>query len=232
MTIDILIVDDDQVFLASLRSLLMRSGYKVDVAYTPRMAMSKLNSRAFDLVIIDRFFPEDEGLEIVQFVQDLGNRTALLMISGYAEVHARVKALRVGVDDFLAKPFNPDELLLKIEKLLFRKFSFKHQEIATSYFRLLVHSGRVVLPDKEVELRRKEFQILAYLIQHQNTIVSKEILLEKFWSIDDYPQRTAVDVHIRRLREKIGDVQKSIIQTAYANGYMFFDTGNGKVNLT
>lgn len=223
MQVKILIVDDDRECSALLHSFLSDQGYEIQTAFSPQAAIHLLQKRLYDVVLLDTYFHGEASYEVIEFIRTANYMTSILMVSQFSHLDARILALQKGVDDFLPKPFHPVELRLKIEKLLQRKHASLSNFSRTGYFWLNLLSGELHFPHRVIRLRKKEFELLSYLIQHRNTPVKKELLLEWMWSIDEMPILSTVDVHIGRLRAKIGDRKKQVIQTVYGMGYMFKD---------
>jgi DNA-binding response OmpR family regulator len=133
----------------------------------------------------------------------------------------RVAMLEAGADDCMDVPYHPQELLIRLGKMIERKHSTRTGLIATKNFELNVHSGDLNCPWGKINLRKKEFLILSVLLQQKNHVVPKDRLVERIWGLEETPLISTIDVHIRRIRQKIKDYDKKIIRTAYGVGYMF-----------
>lgn len=223
MPTTVLIVEDDSQLTKSLSSVLREKAFVVTVVGCPCDAIKKLQTFSFDLILLDLLFPTTTGYTVIDYLQATDTHTKVLMMSQLCQCTERVKALKNGADDFISKPFYPEELLLKIEKLVQRKHGARSQWIHTKYFDIDVYAGKVIIENNPIQLRRKEFEILTLLIRHKNMILTKDVILEHVWNTDTMPMIATVDVHIRRIRLQIGDYDKEVIKTAYGNGYMFVE---------
>lgn len=221
----ILLIDDDLDFANSMKFFLDKEGYDVTVVDCPILAIEHLHILAVDMLLLDLEFERNSGMDVIKFLNGDTPGTMTIMVSNSSNFDMRIEALQVGADDFMIKPFHPQELLVRIEKLLCRKYSSRSRIIHTKYFDLDILSGKLTTAEKSFQLRRKEFEILTFLIENKNIIITKNQILHKIWSIDDTPQHATIDVHIRRLRLQLKDRQKTIIRTAYGSGYMFYEPG-------
>jgi DNA-binding response OmpR family regulator len=211
----------DQTVSTTLKRLMASKGFNAEVAHSVHEAQRKITLSPFDLVIDDyATHPEDEH-PLVGFIRlsQFDVMTLALIKENCAQT--RIKILQEGADDCLSQPFHPDELVLRAQALTRRKFQTKSDQIKTKHFCLDIPSSMLHCEWGSEQLRKKEFQILALLIQHRNRFVDKDRIIEKAWSVEETPVNSTVDVHIRRLRLKLRDYSKQIIRTSYGMGYMF-----------
>lgn len=223
MPTKILIVDDDLLLAHSIKELCEDQYWEAYCAISPLTAISLLQEKSFDVVITEHDFCKGSAFELIDYLITTQSNTKILMLSQIADCYSRIHAYEQGVDDYVAKPFHPDELILKIKKLVHHKHVAKDQFIATPYFVLDLYSGEVVTNDWSIKLRRKEFEILTLLIQHKNQVMTKEMIMERTWNTDTMPLYSTIDVHIRRIRLQIKDRPKRIIKTIYGIGYKYFE---------
>ncbi|MEO8581217.1 MAG: response regulator transcription factor [Patescibacteria group bacterium] len=221
MRVDVLVFDHSKFAFAALKAFLIQYGYTVVLASNLAEAQRKMNNRVFDLVIVQETIRQAEILELNSYLKDVHATCYLLVLMKNFSVNQRIEVLEAGADDCLSLPYHPKELLLKMEKLLQHKHAIRENVIKTSKYELNVISGDLLCPWGTIWLRKKEFMIMSMLLQQKNRVVSKEQLIERIWSQEEIPQLSTIDVHIRRIREKIKDAEKNIIKTAHGVGYMF-----------
>lgn len=216
----ILVLEDDLELGKALKQVLTDAGYLVKQVATIAGAYDILGKTGFDLVIIDRMVGDGDGLEIAGFLKDVSFGTKVLFLTHKNEVADRVKGLESGADDYLGKPFQTRELLLRVKVLLHRQKLKDQEYLQLGELHLQPSSGRLKLADSECHLRKREAEILACLIRLHGSVVSKASLIEYVWqSQDDIPTHTTLEVYIRRLRMALGK-QQSMIKTVRGFGYM------------
>jgi two-component system OmpR family response regulator len=194
----ILVVEDDLEAQRYLVQGLKESGHVVDEASDGETGLSLALSRAYDVAIIDRMLPKMDGLKLVGEMREHGNQTPVLFLSALSEVDDRVKGLKAGGDDYLAKPYAFVELLARIDALLRRR-----------------------APAGIKTRQPREFRLLEYLMRHAGQVVTRTMLLESVWEYHFDPQTNVIDVHISRLRAKIDKgFQAPLLHTVRGAGYM------------
>ncbi|WP_335872928.1 response regulator transcription factor [Bacillus sp. 2205SS5-2] len=227
MSYKILIVDDEENIIDVCSRYLEREGYEVTTANNGRMALEKYQFIQPDLVVLDVMMPEINGWEVAERIRE-ESETPIIMLTALGQEQDRIYGLTIGADDYLTKPFSPRELLLRIKNILRRTYSYENQRNASessNYGDLTIHRGKreVTVTGKLVELTVKEFDLLALLAQHPSQVFSKSQLLEKLWDYEYDGDANTINVHIRRLREKIEtDPSKPLyIKTVWGIGYKF-----------
>lgn len=223
MCADILVLEHSIEKATSLKSFLIPHGYQVAVATSVKEAQKKITLRQFDIIVTASGMQHTQHVELSTFLQNTQCDSYFLALIEHPTSLDRVQALEDGADDCLSMPYHPQELLLRLQKLLNRKHSTKKDVITTKQFSLNVKSGDLECPWGKTLLRRKEFLIFSLLLQQKNQIVPKERLIERVWGLEETPLISTIDVHVRRIRLKIKDKQKKIIKTSYGVGYMFCD---------
>lgn len=223
-TMRVLIIEDDKDAAAYMTKGLTESGHPVDVAHTGRDGLFMAASDNYDVLVVDRMLPLLDGLSLVKTLRATGNRTPVLFLSALGEVDDRVKGLRAGGDDYLAKPYAFSELLARLEALVRRRQSetTDGRETVLRYadltMDLLAH--RVERADKEIDLQPREFRILEALMRHAGQVMTRTMLLEKVWDYRFDPQTNVIDVHISRLRQKVDrGFEYPLIHTVRGAGY-------------
>lgn len=218
----VLVVDDEEPILELLKYNLEKNGYEVQTASDGQMALSVAKKFHPDLVLLDIMMPKMDGVEACRHLRampELAN-TFIVFLTARAEEYSEIAAFDVGADDYILKPIKPRALMSRISAF-FRRESKK--TTASSQIKIgdLVidrTSYTVRIKDKEINLPKKEFELLFFLAQNPNKVFSRDDLLQNIWGSDVYVLARTVDVHIRKVREKIGD---DYITTVKGVGYKF-----------
>ena len=220
----LLLVEDEPGLVITLTDLLSAEGYSVDTAQDGTTALAKASSEPYDLVILDVMLPGKDGLEVCRELRERGNNVAVLMLTAKTQLQDRVAGLKVGADDYLAKPFEPPELLARIEALLrrvkpdSRVSRFRFGDVQVDF-----EKGDVAKRGKAVTLAGKELDLLRYLIERRGTVVSRHDLLERVWQYQPGVSSRTIDVHVAWLRQKLEDrpQRPRHIYTIRGVGYRF-----------
>lgn len=226
----ILVVDDEPILLKGLRFSLEQEGYTVETASDGKEAYDLILSNPYDVVILDLMLPGMDGLEVCKKVREK-LMVPILMLTAKDDDSSKVLGLEYGADDYITKPFNMLELKARIKAILRRVHISDHAPNSN-----LIHMGdfnintlgrKVTVNGQQVNLTAKEFDLLLLLILNEDKVYSREELLETIWGYEYFGDVRTVDVHIRRLREKIevNSSQPEYILTKWGVGYYF---RNGK----
>jgi DNA-binding response OmpR family regulator len=218
----ILVVEDDRDIAQLVGRYLEKAGFSVDVQTTGTEAMAAIAHRPPDLLVLDLMLPHMDGLEICRAVR-ANERTSdmpVIMLTARAEESDRIVGLEIGADDYLAKPFSPNELVARVRALLRRVQRPARMESRVTYGPIAVDAERhtVSAGGEAVTLTAKEFLLLQYLLQHRGRVLSRDVLLSDVWGYRYTGGTRTVDVHIRRLREKLpslGDALVTVKQFGY-----------------
>jgi two-component system response regulator VicR len=223
----ILVVDDEPILLKGLKFSLEQDGYIIDVAMDGNEAYDKIMNNTYNLVILDLMLPGMDGLEVCQKVRET-SMVPIIILTAKGEDSSKVLGLEFGADDYLTKPFNILELKARIKAIL-RRVNVSDQ-ISTSVivvgeFSINTLGRKVSIKTREINLTAKEFDLLLLLVINKDRVFSREELLEKIWGYEYFGDVRTVDVHIRRLREKIEEnsSQPEFIMTKWGVGYFFKD---------
>ncbi|MEM7400901.1 MAG: response regulator transcription factor [Pseudomonadota bacterium] len=222
----ILCIEDDQELLEYISKGLSEVGHVVDIAENGNDGVFLSTTENYDVILVDRMLPGVDGLTIIKTLRGTGNITPILIFSALGEVDDRVKGLRAGGDDYLVKPFAFSELLARIEALHRRNRKSADVETVLSAHEIELNllTRKVKSSGNEIELQATEFRLLEYLLRHKGQIVTRTMLLEYVWDYHFDPQTNVIDVHISRLRQKIGqDAENEIIKTVRGSGYIIDD---------
>jgi len=226
----ILLVEDEADLASSLKyNLEKEGGYRVTLASTGETGLALARQKAFDLILLDVMLPGMDGLEVCRAVRALpdGTRVPVIMLTARVDEADKLVGLAVGADDYMTKPFSMKEVLARVRAHLRRAGAA--DDPAVRVWRgvdlQVDFEGHVVVADgNEVTLTRMEFSLLATLIRVRGRVLTRDQLLEKVWGYEDYSGSRTVDVHIRRLRRKLGRGGRHI-QTVFGVGYRFREGG-------
>jgi two-component system alkaline phosphatase synthesis response regulator PhoP len=205
----LLLIEDEAGLVLTLTDLLATKGYQVSSATDGQDGLDLALGGEFDLIVLDVMLPRKDGFEICRTLRRRGIQTPIIMLTARGQVADKVSGLKLGADDYLAKPFEPAELLARIEALL-RRASAPREVKLDSTFRfgpVLVDFRRTEVRrnGKPVEMSAREFELLTYFIQHQGTTLSREQLLREVWGYDASTLTRTVDAHLWMLRQKLED---------------------------
>lgn len=220
----ILVVEDDKMIRDLISIYLKKSGYDVVEAVDGEEAKEVFLSKHPCLIILDLMLPKLSGEEFCTWVREQErNEVAIIMLSAKSRIEDKINGLKIGADDYIVKPFEPEELLAHIEAVLRRTGQFC-QKITYDGLCIKPRKGEVLLLDQEVKLTKHEFNLLYYFMENPNTVISRESLLNQLYPYADklILDRT-IDAHIKKLRKKIEEnpaVPKRII-TVRGMGYKF-----------
>lgn len=220
----ILLIEDDLQVAEFVSQSLSDQGYMVDVENCGDSGLQKATDKHYDLMVIDRMLPGTDGLSIVENVRSRGNQVPVLFLSALGDVDAKVVGLRAGADDYLNKPFAPEELLARVEVLLRRKDAIASTRLKVGELELDLLTQKVTRQGINLNLQPREFRLLEYLMKHAGQIVTRTMLLENVWEYHFDPQTNVIDVHVSRLRQKIDkDFERPLLMTIRGAGYTLSD---------
>ena len=217
----LLLVEDSTQLNKALSTILKRNSYVVDSAFDGEEALIFINEYVYDVIILDIMMPKINGLEVLKIIRDKKINTPVLMLTAKSTIEDKITGLDAGADDYLAKPFNADELLARIRALLRRKPEYKKTEVISfGDLSLDVNTSTLSCGDKQVALMNKELQIMTLLINNQGNIVSLDVISKSAWDIDAYSTSENVWVFISYLRKKINSIgSKTKIKSIRYQGY-------------
>ena len=224
----ILLVEDEPDLLQTLSFNFESEGYKVSKALNGEEAMKLLEKNdSIALVILDLMLPDMSGLDICRHIRAADNLKDILviMVTAKGEEVDRVVGFEVGADDYVVKPYSVRELLLRVGGILKRSSKEKqsNDKDLVEYEDLKIDNNKhkVYLSDEKISLTSKEFKLLKHLLLKADKVQSRDNLLEKVWGYDYFGGARTVDVHVRRLRAKLGDQRNDWIKTVHSVGYKF-----------
>jgi len=221
----ILLIEDEPGLVMTITDLLAADGHCVESASDGDAGLAKAAKEKFALIILDVMLPKKTGFEVCRQLRQAGIDTAILMLTAKTQVVDRVVGLKLGADDYLTKPFDPAELLARVEALL-RRVNKENRVNVRSF-----HFGDVEIDFERAEVRKaghplalaaKELQLLRYLVNHRDRVVPREEILQEVWEYDSAVSSRTIDVHIAWLRQKLDNPQNpKFIQTVRGKGYRF-----------
>ena len=230
----ILVVDDEWNMRNLLRIYLNKNGIEVKEAKNGPEAIELINSNQFDLVILDVMMPGMDGWEVCSKIRETYN-IPILMLTARTETRDKVQGLNLGADDYLTKPFDPEELLARVNALLRRARISKESTnestmISFPGVRIDPDGRQIFIQEQEVIFTPKEFDILYLLATHHNQVFSREHIVSHVWGEDYYGDERTVDTHIKSIRGKIKEAGLSYnpIKTVWGIGYKFLGTDEQK----
>jgi len=226
MSSRILLVEDEPGLVLTLSDLLGAENYEVETAADGPTGLDKALTGRFDLLILDVMLPGKNGLDVCRELRRQGCDVAILMLTAKTQIIDRVVGLKLGADDYLTKPFDPSELLARVEALLRRVSKEKLPSLARFQFgnvQIDFEKAEVLKDGVPVNLASREMQLLRYLIEHRGKVLSREELLKNVWEYQADVSTRTVDVHIAWLRQKLEDNPQlpKHISTLRGSGYRF-----------
>lgn len=229
MAYNILVVDDEKLIVKGIRFSLEQEGMLVDVAYDGEEALNFAKQKEYSLILLDVMLPKIDGLEVCQLIREFSN-VPIIMVTAKGEDMDKIMGLEYGADDYITKPFNILELKARIKAILRRSVkkvdhnvNSKKTLLKSGDLELDLNSRQAFIKGKEVNLTAKEFDLLELFMQNIGKVYSRENLLNTVWGYGYPGDARAVDVHVRRLREKIEEnpSEPKYIHTKWGVGYYF-----------
>ncbi len=226
MSSRILLIEDEPGLVLTVADLLAGDGHEVDSAADGEAGLAKALRGHFDLVILDVMLPKKSGLDVCRELRRAGADTAILMLTAKTQVIDRVVGLKLGADDYLTKPFDPSELLARVEALLRRVQKENRIPVQTFQFGDVTvdfERGDVRVGEKLVSLAAKELQLLRYLVDNRERVVPREEILQNVWEYNSEISSRTIDVHVVWLRQKLEKNPQlpAYIRTIRGKGYRF-----------
>lgn len=229
MAARVLVVDDEKTIVKGIKYSLARDGYEVDCAYDGEEAVEKARNNPYSIILLDVMLPKMDGFEVLQQIREF-SKVPVIMLTAKGEDMDKILGLDYGADDYVTKPFNILEVKARIKAILRRvNAAGKSEEedegrmITSGDLRMDLENRRVSVGSREINLTSKEFELLELLATHPGKVYSRAMLLQLIWG-KEYPGDVrTVDVHIRRLREKIepNASEPVYVQTKWGVGYYF-----------
>jgi DNA-binding response OmpR family regulator len=226
METKILILDEDKIFVKGLKYSLEQDEYIVDTMYNTKDILEKINQNNYNLILLDLILPDSNGLTLCQTIRN-SSQVPIIVITKKDEDISKLLAFEYGADDYLVKPFNDLELKARIKAILrrvnYKALGFDSQTIQVQGFTINTLGRKVSIKGENINLTGKEFDLFYVLISNPGKVFKREELLELVWGYAYYGDLRTVDVHIRRIREKIekDSSDAKYIMTKWGVGYYF-----------
>jgi len=217
--VNILIVDDNEKIRKLMEIYLKREGYNILHAQNGEIALTVLDINSVDLIVADIMMPEMDGYELTRSLRDANYNMPILMVTTKDTFLDKKKGFDLGADDYMTKPIDMEELVLRIKALLRRSKISSERQIIICSIVLDYESLEVRTPDKTIILPKKEFYLLYKLLSYPKKIFTRQELMDDIWGLESEADERTVDVHIMRLREKFGDFSEFEIATIRGLGY-------------
>ena len=217
----ILLAEDEVDLNNVVTRYLKKNGYSIDSVLDGEEALDYLEYGEYDLVILDIMMPKVDGFEVIKKLRDKGNHTSVLMLTARDSADDKVKGLDLGADDYIVKPFDFNELMARIRAVVRRKYGNSSNRFVIGDLILDTSEKSVTRAGKQIELTGKEYEVLEYLMQSKNRILSREQIKEHVWDFDYEGDSNIIDVLIKNIRKKIDiETGKHIIYTKRGLGYV------------
>lgn len=217
----LLLVEDEKQLSEALQQILIRNKYSVDAVYNGDEGLDYSLTGVYDVIILDIMLPKLNGLEILKMIRRRKISTPVILLTAKDSVEDKILGLDSGADDYLPKPFSPDELLARLRALTRRNGDFINENILEfSDIRLNLSTYDMEVNDNSITLTQKEFEILKYFMQRPKLVVSKDDLITKLWGFDSNVEHNNIEVYISFLRKKLAYVESNVkITTIRRVGY-------------
>lgn len=223
----VLVVDDEKLIVKGIRFSLLQDGMEVDCAYDGEEALNMAKANSYDMILLDVMLPKMDGFEVCQAIREFSD-VPIVMLTAKGDDMDKILGLEYGADDYITKPFNILEVKARIKAIMRRTSLERAPQVQSSIIekgdiKLDCDSRRLFINDNEINLTAREFELLEILIKNENKVYSRESLLKIVWG-EDYPGDVrTVDVHVRRLREKIeaNPSEPKYVHTKWGVGYYY-----------
>ncbi len=222
----VLVVDDEKLIVKGIRFSLIQDGMEVDCAYDGEEALEKARNNEYDIILLDVMLPKMDGFAVCQMIRDFSD-VPIVMLTAKGDDMDKILGLEYGADDYITKPFNILEVKARI-KAIIRRTSHKAQAdnpdiIIDGDLKIDCESRRLFIRGKEIRLTAKEFDLMELLVKNPNKVYSREKLLNLVWEYEYPGDFRTVDVHVRRLREKVEDnpSEPKYVHTKWGVGYYY-----------
>lgn len=220
--VKVLVVDDEASIAGAVSYALQREGYTVQTAGNGEKALERVESFQPDVMVLDVMMPKLNGYEVCRRLEGRERKPAILLLTVKDDIVDKVLGLELGADDYMTKPFDMREIMARVKALSRRRGAETaapaEDVLQVGDLTIENYSRTVLLHGEALELTPKEFDLLALLVRNPERVYSREVLLDQVWDIDFAGGTRTVDIHVQRLRKKLGDMQ-GLIQTVYGIGY-------------
>lgn len=220
---NLLIVEDEKKLAKEIESYFTNEQYLCEVCHTGMEASEKISVNLYDFVLLDLGLPDYEGLDLIREARSSNNDVSFIIITARGATDDKIRGLDLGADDYLAKPFSLLELHSRILAVARRKFNLRDNKIAIGNFLIDIQARKVFHDQSEVDLTKKEFELLEYLVLNKGKVITRHQLYEHIWGniLEDQYDSNFIDVHIKNVRRKLSiHAQVPWLETVRGLGYM------------
>lgn len=222
----ILYVEDDETLGYLTKDNLIQEGYCVEHYKDGLAAQQAFKEASFDLCVIDVMLPKIDGFQLAEYIREINSQIPIIFVTAKSLLEDKIKGLQIGADDYITKPFSIEELVLKINVFLKRKFineEFAAQDLKVGAYILDMKNLRLIKDDVPHKITQREAELLEILAAHKNEIVKRKLLLERLWGKEDYFLGRSMDVFISRLRKHLSGDPKVLIENVHGVGFRLTD---------
>jgi DNA-binding response OmpR family regulator len=219
---NILIVEDEKSLASEIAEFLRSENFLCELALTGKEASEKIAVNLYNFVLLDLGLPDYDGIDLIREARERKSEASFIIITARGAVEDRVKGLDLGADDYLAKPFALIELLSRINAVARRKFNISVGDVIMDDFTMQVQSRKLLFMNKEVDITKKEYDLLHYLVINRGKVLTRNQLYEHIWGnmLDDQYDSNFIDVHIKNLRKKLNSHAPALwLETVRGVGY-------------
>ncbi len=222
----VLVIEDDAQTAQEIMAELNRHGFVTEHAGTGAQGLEQAMTGRFDIMTVDRMLPDTDGLNVVSRLREQGLDVPVLMLSALSDIDERIRGLRAGGDDYLTKPFVPEEMVARIEVLLRRTLqAAQANRLRVADIELDIIKRTAKRDDQDLDLLPTEYKLLEYLMRNSGQVVTRMMIFEAVWNYHFDPGTNIIDVHVGRLRKKIDPPTVSpLIKTIRGTGFMFCES--------
>lgn len=217
--IHILVVEDDVKLNQIVSTYLNDSGYKATSCLNPREAYNLMYNNLYDMIISDIMMPEIDGFEFAQTVRSLNKTIPILFMTAKDDISSKQKGFQIGIDDYMVKPINLDELIMRVSALLRRANILEERKMTVGNLKMDADAMTTAINDEEIPLTLREFNILYKLLSYPQKTFTRAQLMDEFWGVDSETSLRAVDVYVTKLRDKLSSCTGFQIVTVRGLGY-------------
>lgn len=218
----VLIVEDEKTLAYEIEDFLKKAFYLCDLAHTIKAGMEKIGTNSYDFILIDLGLPDGDGLGLLPSAKKYNPDAAYIILTARGNLEDRITGLDLGADDYLAKPFSLLELQSRMQAIARRKFNIREELIVLGGFSIDLQKRIIYCAEEQIELSRKEFDLLSYLLLHKNRVLTRMQLSEHIWGTfadDDYDSNY-IDAHIKNIRKKLNaHAPTEFLETVRGVGY-------------
>ena len=212
----ILLLEDDVILQDIIEEFLLETGYEVESFYDGEKALDAIGAKNYDMLLLDVNVPNIDGFEILSYLRDIGNTTPAIYITSLASIDDLKKGFDLGADDYLRKPFDLEELKVRIERIV--KVHRLQEEIEFDGLKFIPKAHQLIMEDKVINMRQKEAQVLEYFVRNTGKIISCDEIIENVWEDESVPTHATIRTYIKNLRKMF---IKEYFDNIKGEGYRF-----------